>query len=90
MKLYNIRLANQPKTAGVNPQTANNTDAGTAFIARLMHPLVHQPPLGSQAVFIPRLLQVNQRALPRAKQPMLQSREWQIVRFGIHRSYRRF
>jgi hypothetical protein len=49
-----------------------------------MHPFVHDPALGREAVFVPSLLDVNQSALPRTEKQMLKGRNWGKLRLGKH------
>jgi hypothetical protein len=49
-----------------------------------MNPLMHNSPFSSKQVFVPHLLNLDQRALPLAKKQVLQGGQGDEVVFGVH------
>jgi hypothetical protein len=45
---------------------------------------VHQPSFGSENIFCPELLKVNERTLPFAKRNVLQAGNRKILGLGVH------
>jgi len=74
MEFDGIRLAVKAMDEGAQREPAQDADARAAVWPAAVDPLVHQPPLGGGAVLRPELLHMDQRALPRAEQVVLQGR----------------
>lgn len=84
MKFHDIRLPRQAEPRRRERHAPRRNHVAALFAPRLMHPLVQDISQRRQTVLLPRLFDMNQGALTRAKQIMLQRRQHQIVVFVIH------
>jgi hypothetical protein len=73
-QLDHVRDARNPQPVGAERHAVHGAHAGTRGHRRLLSALVQQTPLGGQHVLGPRALDVDQRALSRAEQVVLQRR----------------
>lgn len=84
MELHHVGLAAQAETPGTDRQGPHGADPALLLRLPAVRPLVQDPPLGGETVFGPDLFQMDQGALSRAVQVVLQSREHDVVGFGVH------
>ncbi len=82
-EFHHIRLAADAQAQGAQRQVRHKTNLAARCAFSTVGMLVHEPPLGCVAVFLPDLLQVNQRALPGALGIVLQCGKGHKIRF-IH------
>nr|UXE45752.1 hypothetical protein Hi04_10k_c5203_00033 [uncultured bacterium] len=82
MKLDDIALAAQAEFERAHRQPACYANAGPGFIGTFMRPLVKDISLGGEFVVAPDLLDMNERALPLAKQQMLKRGNRQKLLFA--------
>jgi len=84
VKLHNIGDAMEPECGGLQWQCAGDTNVATAFAAGFVGFVVQHATLGSQPVFSPLLLDVNERALPFAECEVLKRRDREGVDLGSY------
>ena len=84
MKLDHIGLPGETEPEGAEAESSCGTEISTRLGTKLMYFLVHDAPFGGQAVLIPELLDVDERALPFTEEQMLERGEWDEVVFGVH------
>lgn len=83
MEFDHVGNASNPQSGGFQTQPAHDADVRPRLRASCMNAIVHDLAQRRQDVFRPRLLHVNQRALPRTKSKMLQSGNHQKFVFGV-------
>ena len=84
MELHDVALPGDPKGERAHGHAAGDAHAGLALVLSIVCFLVQHLPLGGEFVFRPHLLQMDQAALARAIQPMLESGKRQELVFGEH------
>jgi hypothetical protein len=82
--LDHISNAVQLECARLQGQGTDNADIAATFRTRGMGTLVKHPALRSQSIFHPKALDMDERALARAKSKMLQRREREGFTLGVH------
>ena len=84
VKLHDIALPGNPESERAHRQAARDAHARLAFIRSIVGLLMKHLSLGGEFVFRPRLLQMDQAALARTIQPMLERGERQELVIGEH------
>lgn len=84
MEFHDIRLPRQAEPRRRQRHAPRRNHVAALFASRLMHPLMQKVAERRQTVLLPRLLDMNQSALARAKEVVLQRRQHKIVIFVIH------
>ena len=84
MEFDHITLTRDPEGIGAHRQAARDSHTGTGLIRPLVGFFVQGLPLGGEFVLPPNLLKMDQRALARAIEPVLKSREREKLVFGEH------
>lgn len=70
-------------------QSAADADVTATLTAAVVGPVMEDPPLGREGVFLPEPLDVNERTLPRAEREVLKRRKGKgLVRDGHERGGR--
>jgi hypothetical protein len=84
VNFHDVALAGDPERERAHRHAPRDPHASFALVLTLVRFLVKHLPLGGEFVFRPGLLQMDQRALARAIQPMLERGKWQELVFGKH------
>lgn len=84
MELHHVGLPGEAETTGADRQGSHRADPALLLRLPAVRPLVQHPPLGGEAVFDPDLFQMDQSALSRAIEIVLQGGEHDVVGFGVH------
>ena len=84
VQLDQIGDADQAQGRGAQRHAGDAAHALALLLRRLVHPVVREASLGGQRILGPDPLDVNQRALPRAIQPVLQRGDGDEVVFVGH------
>lgn len=86
MKLDDVGDTMEAEGGGLERQGAGGAEIAARFAAGLMRAIVEHAALGGESVFGPLALDVNERALARAKREMLERREREGIVVGGHRA----
>ena len=84
MKFHNVGLAGQAEPHRTNREGPHRADPPLLLRLPAVRPLMQHPAFGSEPVFNPNLLEVDQGALTGAVQIVLQGGEHDVVGFGVH------
>jgi hypothetical protein len=84
MKFHDVSFPYQAQSQRPKRHPSGYPDIAPRLPAYLMHPFVHDPAFGGEAVLIPRLFDMDKSALPLAEDKVLQGGEGQKVGFGKH------
>ena len=72
LELNDVALAGETEFERADRHAASDADAGTGFIRSVMRAFVKCAAFGREAVLGPRLLDMDERALARAVEPVLE------------------
>lgn len=83
MELHDVGDAAQAERAGAQIEGAGDAHSGSTFVFRFMDLLVKDLTLRGEVIIGPELFVVNERALARAEEQVLQRRDGQEIGLGV-------
>ena len=88
VKLDDVGLAGEPVAEATERKRPGDPEIAAGFLNTAVRLLMKMPAFDGQRILYPHLLQMDQRALPLAKQQVLESGKREEVVFGEHWSHR--